>query len=82
MRRHLLIACAMLAGCQSVPEAPEVVRVVVTKTVPVPAELARDCDLPAKRDNTVGEAVRLANARAESLRECNKRLKAIRGLTP
>lgn len=82
MRSAALIACLMLAGCKTcpIPKAPEVVEVVVTKTVPVPAELSRECDVPAKTGNTVGDAVSLANARREALEECNKRLEAIRRL--
>ncbi|GAB3744768.1 Rz1-like lysis system protein LysC [Lysobacter olei] len=84
MHRFAVIACLLLAGCATcpIPKPPEVVEVVVTKTVPVDPKLARDCDRPAKRDDTVGEAARLANARDESLAECNKRLKAIRELAP
>lgn len=85
MRRHLLITCCLLlAGCKTcpVPKAPEVLEVVVTRTVAVPAELAEDCDVPAKQGNTVGDAVLLANQRKAALEECNKRLARIRGLAP
>lgn len=82
MRRLALIALLLaLAGCQSCPTvAPEVVHVVVERIVPVPAELTAPCDPVAKRDNTFGEAVRLANARAASLEECSGRMARIRAL--
>ena len=81
MRRASLILL-LLAGCQSVPDAPETVYVTVEKIVPVPAALVARCDEVAKRENTYGEAVRLANARLESLKACNAKLAEIEALTP
>ena len=81
MRGSSLILLALLAGCQTCPDVvPEKVYITVEKMVPVPAELAKDCDLPAKRGNTYGEAIRLANARKAALEECNARMRQIRGL--
>lgn len=73
----------VLAGCAStpdVPRLPEIVRVPVETIVPVPAALTAPCDEVAKADNTIGEAIRLANARLASLQACNKRLAEIREL--
>lgn len=84
MRRPALIVLVILlalAGCQSCPVVPpKVVHVTVEKIVPVPAELTADCDPVPKRDNSLGEAVRLANSRGASLAECNGRMARIRAL--
>ena len=81
MRSAALIVL-LLAGCQTnaIPNPPTGVEWVVTKTVPVKPELTKDCDLVPKRDNTVKEAARLANARLASLEECTARMRLIRGL--
>lgn len=82
MRRLALIVLLIaLAGCKSAPVVPpRVVHLAVEKIVQVPAELTAPCDPVAKRDDTFGEAVRLANARKASLEECNKRMARIREL--
>lgn len=83
MRCLPLIVCLVLAGCATrapLPKLPEVVRVPIVKIVPVPPELAAPCQLVEKRDNSVGEAVRLANARLVALEECDKRMSDIRKL--
>ena len=84
MRRlALIVALALVAGCNTVPKlptTPKIVEVVVKEYVAVPADLAADCDPVPKKDNSYGEAIRLANARAESIAECNARLKKIREL--
>lgn len=84
MRRAAVILTLALAGCATgrVPDPPETVEVIVERIVPVPARLTEACDTVPKRSNTVGEAVRLANARLASLNECNKRMAEIRGLKP
>lgn len=79
----LTLALALLAGCATKPiQPPKVVEVVVTKIVPVPKELSKDCERIDKRDNTTGEAVRLANARKAALDECSARMAQIRKLVP
>lgn len=86
MRRLALILCLpALAGCPwnskpDLPQPPEVVEVVVEKIVDVPPELTADCGNTAKQDNSVAEAVRLANTRDEYLKECTSRMRRIRGL--
>jgi hypothetical protein len=85
MRIVALIAVLALAGCQSAPlliQPPKVVEVVVEKIVPVPGLLTEPCKRPVKKQNTVGEAVRLANERDAALEECSARMARIRGLTP
>jgi hypothetical protein len=86
MRAPALIGVALaLAGCQSIPkpiQPPKVVEVVVEKLVPVPEELTRDCGTATKQDNSVAEAVRLANTRDELLKECTSRMRRIRNLAP
>lgn len=85
MRRTALIPllgllCAF-GSCQPKPvQPPKIVEVVVTKIVPVPPELSKDCIEVAKRDNSTGEAVRLANARKAANEECTGRMQKIRGL--
>lgn len=64
------------------PPVPETVYVTVERIVPVPRELTADCDRVLKRENTVAEAVRLANSRLASLDECSGRMRRIRELAP
>lgn len=81
----VLVLVLALAGCQSIPQPiapPKVVEVVVEKLVPVPDELIRDCGSVSKQDNSVAEAVRLANTRDELLKECTSRMRRIRSLKP
>jgi hypothetical protein len=79
----LIVLVLLLAACQTCPVVPpKVVHVTIEKIVPVPAELAAPCDAVAKRDNSMGEAVRLANARAAALEECSGRMDRIRNLAP
>lgn len=77
----LIVLALLLAACQTCP-APKVVHVTVERIVPVPDELAAPCATVAKRDNSMGEAVRLANARAAALEECSGRMERIRNLAP
>lgn len=81
MRHAALIATALLlAACATRPVVPQVVKVPVVQVVEVPEALTRDCDPVPKQRDTYGEAVRLANARAESLAECTARMRQIRAL--
>ena len=75
----LLLTCAF-GSCQTKP--PKVVEVIVTKIVPVPAELTEPCKQHAPTEKTVAEAVRMANLRKAALDECSSRMARIRGLTP
>lgn len=87
MRSIPLIAVAALLCCGAtcsrradLPKTPEVVYVTVKQIVDVPPALSADCiDVP-KRDNSLSEAVRLANARKESTDECTSRMRQIRAL--
>lgn len=77
----LILLAGLLAGCKSDQiVVPKIVHVPVQQIVGVPDELSRDCDEVKKRDNTIGEAVRLANARLESLKACNADKAKIRAL--
>lgn len=83
MRCLPLIAFLLMVGCATrapLPKLPEIVRVPVVKIVPVPAELSAPCQAIAKRDNSIGEAVRLANGRQAALEECDARMTEIRKL--
>lgn len=81
MRVVAAFGLAILAGCQSTPEIrTQVVEVVVREYVPVPEELTAPCDEHPAREQTVGEAVRVANARLASVRKCNADKAAIRDL--
>ena len=78
-----LIALALLlTGCKTTepPNPPQVIEVVVTKYVPVPADLAADCMNEAPRSQTYQEAKRLAIKRGEYLAECTERMRRIQGL--
>jgi len=78
-----LIAVAMLlTGCKTTEpqRPPHVIEVVVTKYVPVPAELAADCANESPREQTYAEAKRLAIKRGEYLAECTGRMRRIRAL--
>lgn len=89
MRRAALIP-VLLACCGATcstkptppPTVPDVVRVQVQTFVSLPAELTRDCEGVPKRDNSYGEAVRLANARKAATEECTGRMRQIRALQP
>ena len=82
MRCLALILPLVLVGCpwNTKPEVPKVVTVTVEKIVHVPDELTTPCDEIAKREDSYGEAVRLANARKLSLQECSARMARIRAL--
>lgn len=83
----ILLLCCSIAACGGndqlqVPDPPKVVRVVVKEYVDIPAELDADCYDEAAREQSYGEALRLANLRRESLSECNGRAakrRALRG---
>lgn len=78
----LILAVLALTACQTRPIVPKVVKVVVVQYVPLPASLLKDSDEVPKRENTVGESVRLANARLESVKKCNQDKAGIRKLQP
>ena len=85
MRMTALIVAGVLAGCSGnrkpdPPVVPQVVEVVVTKYVPVPAELTADCQNSAPREQVYAEAKRLAIVRGEYLEECTQRMRKIRAL--
>lgn len=81
MRGASLILLLALAGCQTCPDVmPEKVYITVEKIVPVPAELAKDCEGYTVKANTYGEAIKAANARKAALEECTARMRRIRGL--
>jgi len=61
-------------------EPPKVVYVTVTKYVPVPEELTKDCPIAEPETLKVLEAVDVANMRKTSLENCNADKKAIRNL--
>lgn len=67
----LLVLALLLAGCATVRkvEVPKEVKVVVVTYAPIPETLTEECVVPPKRDNTVGEALRVARDR----RTCNER---------
>lgn len=80
MRLALALTLALLAGCASRPPKVETITVTVERIVPVPADLTRDCADEAPRDQTNGEAKRLANVRKLALDECTGRMREIRKL--
>lgn len=68
-----------LSGCATAPKV-ETITVTVTKLVPVPEQLTRDCYDESPREQTVAEAKRLAGIRRASLSECTNRMRQIRKL--
>lgn len=83
MRGLAVVACLLLTACGTTPiKPPRVVEVIVTKIVPVPAELTEPCKQHTPQAKTVAEAVRIANARKLALDECSARMAQIRSLTP
>ncbi len=66
-----------------VPEAPpKIVRVPVDRYVALPKELTADCEDVQPKEQTYGEALRLANVRKEIIAKCNRDKAAIRRLQP
>lgn len=75
------IVALLLAGCQTCPERlPEVVKVPVRVTVPVPAELSAPCPVARAESRTVEAVVSAYNANVEHLEACNRKLGEIRAL--
>lgn len=83
--RHGLLIAAMLVvtGCTQavkIPPPPKIVKVTVTKYVPVPEEFTKECPIALPQNKTVREAVRIARSRRASLEQCNWQLDKIRNL--
>lgn len=76
-----LAALTLLTGCGSVPPKVETVTVTVTELVGIPPKLTGDCYDEAPREQTQGEAKRLANLRHDALAECTGRMREIRRLS-
>lgn len=74
-------AVLLLAGCNTCPERlPEVVKVPVRVTVPVPSELSAPCPVARAESRTVEAVVSAYNANVEHLEACNRKLGEIRAL--
>lgn len=83
MTRVLLLSLLALAGCASQPELPQpptVVTVTVDRYIKLPADLTADCGNDEAREQTYGEAKRLALVRDEFLDECTGRMQKLRKL--
>ena len=84
MRRPALIAAALLlAACQTQPErpqVPELIKVPVRVTVPVPPALTDPCPVARASSRTVEAVVQAYNANVETLEACNRKLQEIRTL--
>ena len=83
MRLLLIAAVLVLAGCQTCPDrppVPEIVKVPVRTTVPVPAELTAACPIARAESRTIEAVVTAYNANVENLEACNRRLQEIRSL--
>lgn len=71
MRNALLVVLALTtSGCGSMRtvEVPKEVKVAVVSYVEIPESLTAECHVPPKRDNSVGEALRVSRDR----RTCNE----------
>lgn len=83
MRYLIALAALTLAGCATAPAKPaipQVVQVVVTKYVPVPAALTQPCPIAELTTGTGFDALAVGHARKLSLEDCNDRLGKIRQL--
>lgn len=83
MRLLLIAALLVLAGCKTCPDRPqlpEVVKVPVYRTVPVPAGLTAPCPVARAESRTVEAVVSAYNANVEHLEACNRKLGEIRAL--
>ena len=83
MRLLLIAAVLVLAGCKTCPDrpqVPEIVKVPVRTTVPVPAGLTAPCPVARAESRTVEAVVSAYNANVENLAACNRRLQEIRAL--
>ncbi len=83
MRPLLLMSVLVLAGCKTCPgrpQAPEIVKVPVRTTVPVPAELTATCPIARAESRTIEAVVTAYNANVETLEACNRKLQEIRAL--
>lgn len=86
MPRHsaALMLLAM-AGCASAPPpapepVPTLIKVPVTRYVPVPAELTEPCPIKRATERTVEAVVSAYNANVSALEACNADKAAIRKL--
>lgn len=83
MRPMLLLIVLALAGCQTCPDrpqVPELIKVPVRVTVPVPEGLTAPCPVARAGSRTVESVVQAYNANVESLETCNRKLGEIRAL--
>lgn len=81
MRRWLLLLVLLtLAGCAAPPVRYKTVPVTVTKMVSVPPELTKPCPKALPQNDTVAEAVSVANARGVCVDILNGQLEQIRSL--
>lgn len=78
--RLILIPLGLaLAACSgNQVKVPEKVYITIEKYIPIPEEHTRDCPIEMPKELTVGESVRVANKRKESLQACNIDKAAIR----
>lgn len=77
-RIWVLALCLGLTACAG--RVPKERLVEVPVVVGVPAELSADCHIEEPTNATVGELLRVANARRISLEKCNIDKEAIRNL--
>ena len=77
-RVWVLAICLGLTACAGRVSKERLVEVPVV--VAVPAELSADCHIEEPTNATVGELLRVANARRISLEKCNIDKEAIRNL--
>lgn len=81
MRLIAAAAVLLLTACQTCPErVPEVVKVPVRVTVPVPEKLTAPCPVARAESRTVQAVVQAYNANVENLEACNRKLGEIRAL--
>lgn len=87
MRIFWTLSVFFLSACATkpeivIPDTPKIVRVTVKEYVRVPEELLESCYDENPREQTYGEALRLANLRKASVAKCNSDKAKIRALQP
>lgn len=79
----LVLALSGFTSCQKrpdPPQVPEIIKVPIRTTVPVPAALTTPCPIARAESRTIEAVVTAYNANIETLEACNRKLQEIRAL--
>lgn len=84
LRNAAVLSALVLTGCAGVKPAcpiPQIVTVTVDRYITPDAALLQHVPTEKRRDDTCGEAVRVATVRASAISQCNAHLDAIKQAT-